>query len=147
MTGAATVPSTIRATYFIAVTVRAVAHIQSPKDGNKRHDTSASVSLGHTSQSCFFLSPSQHTKSLLLHGSGFPSLQRSASFTVPIVQPSMLRAAFLTYVFILPILFTSAIAGQLEFRAKKTVADYPQIFLGHHNDCRLVCNGTISRNI
>src|ERR1700761_101465 len=101
------------------------------------------VSLGQTSQSCFFLDPSQHMKSLLLHGSRFPLLQRSASFTIPSVKPSKFSVAFLAYVLILPALFASAIGGQLDFRAKNTVADYPQIILGHHNDRRLICNGTI----
>ena len=54
----------------------------------------------------------------------------------------MLRGTFLGYALLLPALFASAIAGQLE----NTVADNVQIPLGHHDDYRLVCHG-ISRNI
>ena len=102
------------------------------------------VSLGQSLLSRLFLSPSQHTKSLSLHGSRFSSLQRSASFTIPTVNPFMLRVAFLAYVLILPTLFASAIAEQLDFRAKNTVAEYPLVY---HNDCRLICTCTSSRNI
>ena len=105
------------------------------------------VSLGQSLLSRLFLSPSQHTKSLSLHGSRFSSLQRSASFTIPTVNPFMLRVAFLAYVLILPTLFASAIAEQLDFRAKNTVAEYLQITLVYHNDCRLICTCTSSRNI
>ena len=54
----------------------------------------------------------------------------------------MLRAAFLGCALIIPTLFASAIAGQLE----NTFADNAQIPLDHHDDYRLVCNG-ISRSI
>ena len=54
----------------------------------------------------------------------------------------MLRVAFLGCALILPALFASAIAGQLE----NTVANDAQIPLGHHDDYQLVCHG-ISRNI
>ena len=57
----------------------------------------------------------------------------------------MLRAAFLGCALILLALFTSAVSGQLDFGPENTVADNPQIPLGHH-DYRLVCHG-ISRSI
>ncbi|KAF8258461.1 hypothetical protein EI94DRAFT_1815309 [Lactarius quietus] len=58
----------------------------------------------------------------------------------------MLRVAFLGYALILLPLFASAFAGQLDFRAKNIVSEYPQIPLVNNVDYRLVCHA-ISRSI
>ena len=57
----------------------------------------------------------------------------------------MFRAAFLGCALILPALFASVMSGQLDFGPVNTIADNPQIPLGHH-DYQLVCQG-ISRSI
>ena len=54
----------------------------------------------------------------------------------------MLRAAFLGCALLLPALFASSIAEQLE----NTIADNAQIPLAHHDDYRPVCHG-ISRSV
>ncbi len=58
----------------------------------------------------------------------------------------MLRAAFLGCALVLPVLFASAIPGQLDFGAEnvRIVAENAQIPLG--DDYQLVCHG-ISRSI
>ena len=55
----------------------------------------------------------------------------------------MLRAVFLSCALILPALFASAIAGQLDCGAENALADNAQIPLDHprdHDDHRLVCH-------
>ncbi|KAF8260159.1 FAD-binding domain-containing protein [Lactarius quietus] len=69
----------------------------------------------------------------------------SASFAYPHCA-IMLRVAFLGYALILLPLFASAFAGQLDFRAKNIVSEYPQIPLVNNVDYRLVCHA-ISRSI
>jgi hypothetical protein len=61
-------------------------------------------------------------------------------------RPTMLRAAFLSCALILPALFASATAGQLEFGFENLVANNMQIPLNHSYDYQSVCHG-ISRSI
>ena len=47
---------------------------------------------------------------------------------------------------LLPALFASAVAGQLNFGPENSAADIAQVPLSHHDSYRLVCHG-ISRSI
>jgi hypothetical protein len=59
---------------------------------------------------------------------------------------TMLRAAFLGCTFILPALFASAIAGELDFEFETLVANNVQIPLNISDDYQYVCH-SISRSI